>query len=79
MYPHSCRQRSRTKGAAVTFDFGRQGEPEYDTDTDAPVVTKPRVYRCADRMCGADDCATCQGLAAAMRFVETLNKENYEN
>jgi hypothetical protein len=78
MYPHSCRQRSHPKGPAMTYDFGRQGEPDFD-DTDAPVVTKPRVYRCADRMCGADDCATCQGLAAAMRFVETLNKENYEN
>ena len=28
-----------------------------------------RVYRCRDRMCGGEDCATCYGEQAASEFV----------
>jgi len=30
---------------------------------------KRRVYRCRDRMCGGEDCATCYGEQAASDFV----------
>ena len=30
---------------------------------------KSRVYRCRDRMCGGEDCATCYGESAASDFV----------
>jgi len=30
---------------------------------------KRRVYRCRDRMCGGEDCATCYGESAASDFV----------
>ena len=28
-----------------------------------------KVYRCSDRMCGGQDCATCYGEQAAGEFV----------
>ena len=28
-----------------------------------------KVYRCSDRMCGGQDCATCYGEQAASEFV----------
>ena len=28
-----------------------------------------KVYRCRDRMCGAEDCATCYGEQAASEFA----------
>jgi len=31
--------------------------------------TKRRVYRCRDRMCGGEDCATCYGESAASDFA----------
>jgi hypothetical protein len=31
--------------------------------------TKRKVYRCRDRMCGGEDCATCYGEQAASDFV----------
>jgi len=31
--------------------------------------SKRRVYRCRDRMCGGEDCATCYGEQAASEFV----------
>ena len=30
---------------------------------------KRKVYRCRDRMCGGEDCATCQGESAARDFM----------
>jgi len=30
---------------------------------------KRKVYRCRDRMCGGEDCATCYGESAASDFV----------
>ena len=30
---------------------------------------KRRVYRCRDRMCGGEDCATCYGEQAAQDFM----------
>jgi len=31
--------------------------------------SKRKVYRCRDRMCGGEDCATCYGEQAASDFV----------
>ena len=30
---------------------------------------KRKVFRCRDRMCGGEDCATCHGESAAQDFV----------
>jgi len=30
---------------------------------------KRKVYRCRDRMCGGEDCATCYGESAARDFM----------
>jgi len=30
---------------------------------------KRKVYRCRDRMCGGEDCATCYGEQAASEFM----------
>ena len=34
-----------------------------------------RVYRCRDRMCGGEDCATCYGESAAQDFMNQQEKE----
>jgi hypothetical protein len=36
---------------------------------------KRRVYRCRDRMCGGEDCATCQGESAAQDFMNQQQEE----
>ena len=33
------------------------------------VEPKRKVYRCRDRMCGGEDCATCHGESAARDFM----------
>ena len=37
--------------------------------TSGEAEPKRRVYRCRDRMCGGQDCATCYGESAASEFV----------
>jgi len=40
---------------------------------------KRRAYRCSDRMCGAEDCATCYPFAHLEQSLEDETEDETEN